>query len=1368
MRCAHILGTRPCPAPSHSRGGRSSRRGSLIAFLALAFSPVFPAHAAAAADWPMWRHDAGHTACTPEPLPATLQLAWQRQLPPPRACWPWTQYKLQFDVSYEPVMAGNLLFVPSMVRDRITAFDLDSGEERWRFYADAPIRFAPVAHDGRLLFSADDGCLYCLDAATGRLEWKFAGAPPSTTILGNGRLISSRPARGGPVAFNNTVYFAAGVWPFMGTFIHALNPATGERLWSNTGTGQIYNLQPHHSPAFSGVAPQGPLAATADVLLVPGGRSVPAAYDRHTGRFLYFRHSEGKGRGGYDVMARSPWFVNFGEIYELKTGEHLFTRPVTVLGEHFAWGILPREHHIAAWAMNSGIPLHFTRKDRRGHTVHLIRRYPVCVYRLNPGSLPVERVFLKAGNRLVATAGNTVAAIALPQFNPARETRAAARRLQEKLRRAEKKHLHAISAPDAAGRALAAKITWKTRLPGKPWSLLAARGRLVAVTQEGRILCFVPAPADSATRKTSAPTRLEPPHTPLSSPTPETRRLARLILAHSNLAGGYALAAGASARPLCEALLQAGSALRHVALLCQDPDRIRIIREHWDAAGLYGSRAAVLPGALENLKFAPYFASLVLVPEPQQAGLAAHPAAFAKTLFHLLHPYGGSAWLRLDGPGRAEFAQAVHRAGIQSGRLRRFGEWTQWLRPGPLPGAGTWTQQYGNPANTVCSPDRRVRPPFGLLWFGGPTLLDELPRHGHGPPEQVIGGRLFLEGIRRLSARDVYTGRVLWRIDLPDLDTFNIYYNKTFKPDVFDRSYNQVHIPGANAYGTNFVAAPDRLYIVTEAGCRVLDAASGKRLATLKLPPVAGQAHPRWGYIGVVGDLLVAGAVPVYTSKQKVAINYRFGRGDKALVVMDRKTGQVLWTRTAAWNFRRNTIVASGNTLYCIDGMTRQRLQFLARRGIQPQAPPKLLALDLRTGRVRRQTTQHVFGTWLGYSSQYDILLEAGSRSGDRPGDETDKGMAAFRGRTGKLLWTNQAVYLGPCILHHDWIITQVWYGTRSARPGRAYSLLTGKPILRKHPLTGKTIPWSWLRFYGCNTAIAGENLLTFRSASAAYLDLKTGQGTASIGGFKSGCTSNLIPADGVLNAPDYTRTCTCSYPNQTSLALIHSDDVETWTFDFFPAPDQPEPVQRLGLNLGAPGDHTATDGTLWLEYPSIGGPSPDVPVWSEPEENTRPFRKYSLYVHGALPWVGASGIEGIHRLIIRPFLQPAGKNSDPQRAEAWTRNPYEPGPVVPRDQAKGAFATPQPFTVTLVFAEFLPAAKPGERRFDVSIQGKTVLRNFDPLRAAGAADRTVLRRFPHILVRDDLILGLTPAADSLRPPLLCGVRILREPTSRR
>ena len=81
-------------------------------------------------------------------------------------------------------------------------------------------------------------------------------------------------------------------------------------------------------------------------------------------------------------------------------------------------------------------------------------------------------------------------------------------------------------------------------------------------------------------------------------------------------------------------------------------------------------------------------------------------------------------------------------------------------RVGALTGAADWTHQYGDVSNTVKSNDSRVQLPLGVLWFGGSSNLDVLPRHGHGPPEQVVAGRLYVQGMNSLSCRDVYTGRV--------------------------------------------------------------------------------------------------------------------------------------------------------------------------------------------------------------------------------------------------------------------------------------------------------------------------------------------------------------------------------------------------------------------------------------------------------------------------------------------------------------------------------------------------------------------------------------------------------------------------------
>src|SRR5205823_11870477 len=151
-----------------------------------------------------------------------------------------------------------------------------------------PVRYAPAGWRDDVYFTSDDGHLYCLEVATGKLRWKVPGAPRDRRILGNGRLISTWPARGAPVVADGTVYFAASIWPFMGIFIHAVDARTGKVVWTNSGDGSIYMKQPHNSESFASVAPQGPLVVVGDVLLLPGGRSVPACYDRKTGKMLRY------------------------------------------------------------------------------------------------------------------------------------------------------------------------------------------------------------------------------------------------------------------------------------------------------------------------------------------------------------------------------------------------------------------------------------------------------------------------------------------------------------------------------------------------------------------------------------------------------------------------------------------------------------------------------------------------------------------------------------------------------------------------------------------------------------------------------------------------------------------------------------------------------------------------------------------------------------------------------------------------------------------------------------------------------------------------------------------------------------------------
>ncbi|HBJ38791.1 MAG TPA: hypothetical protein DDZ51_29400, partial [Planctomycetaceae bacterium] len=262
----------------------------------------FPGGVVMADDWPMWRGDARRSGDWEGKLADRLHPLWIRELPPLEPAY--HHPRLHFDAGYEPIVIGDRIIVGSSRNDRVTAFDAATGDEVWRFYAAGPIRFAPVGFKANVYVGSDDGYLYCLDLATGALVWKFQAVPSNRKLLGNRRLISVWPVRGGPVVADGTIYFAAGVWSFEGVFIYALDAATGDVKWGNDRTGFLYGQHPHDAKAFGGVTPQGYLVASDDDLIVPCGTALPAIFDRQTGELKSFALPKaGRSPGGWFTAA---------------------------------------------------------------------------------------------------------------------------------------------------------------------------------------------------------------------------------------------------------------------------------------------------------------------------------------------------------------------------------------------------------------------------------------------------------------------------------------------------------------------------------------------------------------------------------------------------------------------------------------------------------------------------------------------------------------------------------------------------------------------------------------------------------------------------------------------------------------------------------------------------------------------------------------------------------------------------------------------------------------------------------------------------------------------------------------------------------
>ena len=1264
-------------------------RSFLLPTLVLLAGLVGP-FSSVAEDWPMWRYDAGHTASSDEVLPEELHLEWERAYTPREQVWddPLNHDLMTYDRVFEPVVLGNKMFIGFNDADKVVALDLKTGAELWTFYTDGPVRLPAVADQGRVYFASDDGLFYCVDAETGKQIWAFNGVPSSRKALGNGRIISAWPARGGPVLRDGHVYFAASIWPFMGTFFYSLDAETGEVIWVNDGTGADFIKQPHSAPSFAGVAPQGVLVATDDLILAPGGRSVPAGFDRKTGELRYFHFNEGgKGNGGSFVISGEKYFyVHTRErevlVYDLKTGvagKSKMGEPVIAKDRLYAAGVSGEKEPVIRELGTSEKTVWEVKADGSGDLI-------------------------RAGRKLYAAGKDAISVVALPQKE------------DEK--------------PD---------VTATLKVDGSIQRLLAANGKLIAVTLDGRIQVYGSGEKKGtikAERKT------------LAAANPGATEKAQALLKPLDDHGGFGLVYGWEDDGLVEALLTASE----MSLVVVDPDQEKVEqqRRRFDAMGLYGDRVTFHVGDPLTYQAPPYVAHLVVVGESQAPLFAGNPEILAAA-YESVRPYGGILYW----PG-AETPESV--AQMENAKLRKAAAGTMIVRAGALPGAADWTHQYGDIGNTVKSDDSRVRAPLGVLWFGGNSNLDVLPRHGHGPPEQVVGGRLVIEGMNSLSARDVYTGRIIWHHQFDDLGTFGLYYNETYEDTPLSTAYNQKHIPGANGRGTNYVVTPDSVYVAVGGECQVLDASNGKlaRKIALRADP---KDPAQWGFIGIYNDLLIGGddfshaTVRLGGAKSRSASTIEDYSASDGLAVYDRNDGRLLWRAKARHSFLHNGIVAGDDRIYCLDKLTAHGENLLKRRGTELPDDYRIVAFDALTGEQVWESQGEIFGTWLGYSAEHDCLLLAGAKASDRLKSETGDGMAVYRGKTGAVIWKEMdRSYTGPCIIHNESIFT----GANSyANSGGVFNLLTGKQKLVRNPLTGKEEPWRLNRSYGCNTIVASEHLLTFRSGAAGYYDLNSMSGTGNLGGFKSGCTSNLVVANGVLNAPDYTRTCSCSYQNQTSLALIHMPEMEMWTYSQFGIDGkQGDRILRAGINFGAPGNRRAPDGTLWLEHPHAGtGNSPRLGVEGLPE-STEFFRRHSSQVSaddGGHAWIGASGLRGEGEIVItpslrRPFLKKSSKSGEAPAEEPLLKVDYPT----------------RPHTVKLYFSD-PDSLPPGERVFNVSLQGKTVLENFDIATETGNANGLLVHEFHNIAIGANLRVELTSAEGSGKPPVIGGIEFIAE-----
>ncbi len=557
-----------------------------LAFVLISLSSLNPQ---AMADWPTYRGDAERSGYTDAALPGTLGPRWRdNTLRPPQPAWSGRDTRTPFDAAFQPVLAGGKVFYGSSVDCRIVARDAATSEPQWEFFTDAPVRFAPAVWKDRVLAVSDDGFLYCLSADDGKLLWKLRGGPRNDMLLGNGRMISRWPARGGPVVADGIVYFAAGIWPSEGIYLRAVDIETGKVLWCNDTSGSIYMAQPHGGAnAHSGVSAQGHLVVADDKLLVPTGRAVPAVFDRTDGKLLYFHLQANRGSGGSDVMAAEPLFFGGRTAFKLDGGATAGS------GIDPATAAVTPEGIVSARG-NSIVEIQIIDKtvtDRKGieSTVPGLSE-PVVLVDL--GAKPACSLIV-AGSTIVVGSENTI--------------RLFDRKSKELLQTLE--------------------------VDGMPYGLAVAEERLVVSTDKGRLHCFEAGFTGEEERLNNQP------HVDWDSPDMDLYERAFFEIDRKcHVTEGYCLDLGCGDGQLAELL-----AIRtdlFVIAIDPDPKNVAKARRRLKECGLYGTRVVVHQGDPSASGYPNFCADLIV----SSRSLTEGPDVVSqKEIDRLLRPGGGVA-----------------------------------------------------------------------------------------------------------------------------------------------------------------------------------------------------------------------------------------------------------------------------------------------------------------------------------------------------------------------------------------------------------------------------------------------------------------------------------------------------------------------------------------------------------------------------------------------------------------------------------------------------------------------------------------------------------------------------------------------------
>jgi len=576
-------------------------------------------------------------------------------------------------------------------------------------------------------------------------------------------------------------------------------------------------------------------------------------------------------------------------------------------------------------------------------------------------------------------------------------------------------------------------------------------------------------------------------------------------------------------------------------IYCVDPDAktVAAARKAIDAAGLYGTRACAEQGRLDRLLYPTYCANLIICGDEFANGQRDRDF---KELYRVLSPNGVAFVGATRGLTRAWLEARLKEAGIASYKIvPGDGVWARITKPRRKTW-DEWTHRSHDPSNTFGSNDTAFGGPyFRMHWINNwrPGLASAAIVAANG---RIIVASLEYPRVSRskghaptptpyLQAVDAYTGIELWaRVGKKQLPLDRL-------PGMYS--------PRKSC--SDIAAVGDRIYLLGGKFCWEFDAATGRTLRKIPIPPQARpQPNDIWTYMACAGDLLfgAAGRQPL----RRVDWNTGNWRGyARAVFALNREDGKLLWLKPGP--IRTNALVyGAGRFFYCDGG-----------KG----ADMGLHAIDAKTGRrvwVNRElgypprteiATAHYFRdkVWLFYNrAGWD------NRGGTDGSHNNRRELAAFSARTGERLFECES---------HLPAANVTFAGDNLFLTPQHLGGFAGVQAL--DPDTGR-VKWK-IRYGGgkCTPYLATPRCLLASLRRPAVLDLET-MTTATFDSPKVTCYYPGIPANGMLyvQAPG----CNCAEPLRATFALIPGR----------PAPADPKNRLLKGTAFGWDADEEADD----------------------------------------------------------------------------------------------------------------------------------------------------------------------------------------------